>query len=615
MVKLYILSPKVFLFLLPLGLLIGCADSEEKNDLPPPNILWIVSEDNSPLLGCYGDEFATTPHLDALAQRSVLYENAYATAPVCAPARSSLITGMYPTALGTQHMRSTNRVPDFVQFFPKYLKEKGYFTTNNYKKDYNTIDQPACWDESSRTATYENREPGQPFFAIFNLGISHESRIHKWRDSLWHDPDKVPIPPYHPNTPEVRHDWAQYHDQVQMMDEQVGDILQKLEENDLADSTIVFYYSDHGGVLGRSKRFLFESGLHVPLIVHAPKAYQHLMENKSGERTDRLVSFVDFAPTILSLVGIEPPAHIQGKAFLGKYKTEPREYVVSARGRMDERTDCSRSIRDKRFRYTRNYMPHKKFGEYLEYLWRAPSMQSWEEEYREGRLNEIQSVFFEKKPFEELYDVENDPHNVHNLADDPTFENDLKRLRNALDDWASKSLDAGLWPEAEMISGGGDSTIFDFVQSNISELKSIDKVRGIAAGADPENLPALITEFKNKHSAVRFWAATGCVILGEKAVPAKPGLLQLLNDESPSVAIAAAQSLFYLGERKKALEKLSVLMGHDQLMVRVEANNAIDALGDGAKLLLPRIKELVRDKKDRAYDNRGYNGLLEKLSD
>lgn len=303
---------KHFVVLLLL-ILLNSGSSGQPTDRP--NILWIVSEDNSPFIGAYGDSFATTPNIDHFATQSVRYTHAFATAPVCAPSRSTLITGLYPSSLGTLHMRSNYPLPAIVKFFPRYLREAGYYTSNNAKKDYNTIDQPEAWDESSQKATYKNRKSGQPFFSVFNIGISHESQLHNSipNADLKHDPEKVLIPPYHPRTPEMKHDWAQYYDRIQEMDEQVGAILKELEASGLSDNTIVFYYSDHGGVLGRSKRFMYESGLHVPLIIRFPEKYSHLASGKPGSSNARIVSFVDFAPAMLSLANIDPPVHMQDR--------------------------------------------------------------------------------------------------------------------------------------------------------------------------------------------------------------------------------------------------------------------------------------------------------------
>ena len=591
----------------------------QENPTPPPNILWIVSEDNSPLLGCYGNEFATTPNLDRLASEGVLYENAFAAAPVCAPSRSALITGVYPPSMGTQHMRSTNPIPEFIKFFPRYLREAGYYCTNNSKKDYNTVDQEEAWDESSNEATYRNRPEGQPFFAVFNLTVSHESSIHEPLDSLKHSPEEVPIPPYHPQTPEMKRDWAQYYDKVTMMDAQAGELLQELEEQGLADNTIVFYYSDHGGVLGRSKRYMYESGLHVPLIIRFPEKYQALATGKPNTRTDRLVTFVDFAPTVLSLAGISVPDYMQGQAFLGKQEQSPREYAHSFRGRMDEVYDMSRSVRDKRFRYTRNYMPHRVYGQYLEYLWRAPSMRSWEAAYQAGELNKVQSAFWESKPPEELYDITQDPDNVHNLANDPKHQQDLQRLRAANAEWVKSIHDSGFLPEAEMIARAKaqQTTIYELVRDPELPLNRIIETAELASMRDPANLDKLITRLNDEESAVRYWAATGCAILGKQAEPAHQALEKHLDDPSPSVAIACAEALYYLGDKKKSLATLSQALSYEEEMARVHALNVLKLLGEDARPALESAKELVSgtDPEDRRYDLRAARHLVETLEE
>ena len=602
------------------GLLLFCFWMAKGQDQPtPPNILWIVSEDNSPLLGCYGDEFATTPSIDRLATEGVLYENAFATAPVCAPARSTLITGMYPPSMGTQHMRSGNAIPAFIKFFPRYLREAGYYCTNNVKKDYNTVDQEEAWDESSDSATYRNRPTGKPFFAVFNFTTSHESAIHEPINRLMHDPEKVPIPPYHPRTPEMKHDWAQYYDQVTMMDAQVGKVLQELEKQGLADNTIVFYYSDHGGVLGRSKRYLYESGLHVPLIIRFPEKYQSLASGNPNTRTDRLVTFVDFAPTVLSLAGIPVPKYMQGQAFLGAQEQSPREYAYSFRGRMDEVYDISRSVRDKRFRYTRNYMPHRIYGQYLEYLWRAPSMRSWEAAYQAGELNEVQSAFWERKPPEELYDVTQDPDNVRNLADDPQYQKDLQRLRAVNGEWVRNIRDSGFLPEAEIIARAksGNTTIYEVMQNPELPLDHIIETAELASMGNPANLDQLITWLSDDESAVRYWAATGCVILGKQAEPAHAALEKHLNDPSPSVAIASAEGLYYVGDKKKSVATLTKALQNDQEMARVHALNVLKLIGEDARPALASAKELVasKDPEDNSYDTRAALRLIEILEE
>ncbi|WP_373331232.1 sulfatase-like hydrolase/transferase [Salmonirosea aquatica] len=581
-----------------------------------PNILWIVSEDNSPFIGAYGDTFATTPNIDKLATQGVLYTNAFATAPVCAPSRSTLITGMYPPSLGTENMRSTYPIPDFVKFYPKYLREAGYYTSNNVKKDYNVDqDQEDAWDESSNSATYTKRKPGQPFFAIFNTTISHESCLHTFipNDKLRHDPAKVPIPPYHPNTPEMRHDWAQYYDKVEDMDTFVGKVLADLEASGEAENTIVFYYSDHGGVLGRSKRFMYESGLHIPMVIRFPKKYAHLAPGQPGTKTDRIVTFLDFAPTLLSLAGVPIPDYMPGKAFLGTQNTPERQYAHAFRGRMDERIDLVRSVRDKKYRYIRNYMPHKIYGQYLEYLWKAPSMGSWEAAYKAGTLNDVQKKFWETKPVEELFDVDADPHNVNNLAGDPKYAAILKRMRQANHDYVIDSKDVGFLPEAMMEEISGIIPLYDYARSGHYEVKKVVETAELASQGDPKNVEKMMKMLKDKDPIIRYWAATGCTILGHHATPAKYDLLSLLSDKEVSVRIAAAEALTKLGEKQKAVDALIDALKQGNQMARVQALSVLDQLGDEARKAYPAVKAvIVGEKVDGSYDIRAAERIIAK---
>ncbi|MHB1180048.1 MAG: sulfatase-like hydrolase/transferase [Daejeonella sp.] len=589
-----------------------------------PNILWIVSEDNSPLLGCYGDKFATTPNIDKFATQGVLYDNAFCAAPVCAPSRSTLITGMLASSLGTQNMRSEYPIPSFIKFFPRYLREAGYYTTNSAKKDYNTIDQPEAWDESSNQATYKNRKPGQPFFAVFNLGVSHESNIHTPLAILKHDPEKVPIPPYHPRTPEMKHDWAQYYDKLQTMDEQVGELLKELNEAGLAENTIVFYFSDNGGVLGRSKRFIFDSGLKVPLIIRVPEKFKALASGKPASRIDRLVSFKDFAPTVLSLAGVKVPDYMQGKAFLGKQRTPPEDYAFGFRGRMDERIDLVRSIRSKRYRYVRNYMPQKIYGQYISYLWRAPSMVSWENAYRAGTLNQDQSRFWQAKPTEELYDVIADPHNITNLINTQAYKKVLETMRADNRNYLIKTRDAGFIPEAMLFEISKTTTPYDFARSEKYPLAFILETAEMASTRDAGSLNKLIERLSDKNPIVRYWAVTGCVILEKKAAAAKLPLKVLLQDSEPAVRIAAAEALYGLGETTIALPILSQTLTSNNLQARMQALDVLERMGSQARPALAALKQFASLEETRKspqsildkkfdYDLRSAKDLIAKL--
>ena len=435
--------------------------AEAKEAPARPNILWIVSEDNNPYLGCYGDKLARTPTLDGLAAKGILYENCFSQAPVCAPSRFTLISGMYATSCGpAEHMRAQGKIPAALHGFPAYLREAGYYCTNNAKTDYNApINMKDTWDESSRTAHWRNRSAGKPFFAVFNHEVTHEGQlfpenIAKYKP-LSHptDPDRIELPPYHPDLPELRTDWANYFDQMARLDEQAARLLAQLEADGLAEDTIVFYYADNGGVLPRSKRFPYDSGTHVPLIMRFPRKYRHLAPAAAGSRIDAPVSFVDFAATVLSLAGLEIPRHMQGYAFAGPKNAGPRRYVYCFRNRMDERYDMVRTVRDKRYRYMRNYMPHLIYGQHVEYMFQMRSMQAWEKAYQGGKLSGPQKFFWEEKPTEELYDLETDRYEVRNLAGSREHREVLERMRTALRKHVLDIRDNGFIPEGSPLEG------------------------------------------------------------------------------------------------------------------------------------------------------------------
>ena len=429
----------------------------------PPNILWISAEDISPDLGCYGDAYADTPNIDAFAERAIRYDRAYSHSGVCAPSRSGVITGMYPTSIGTHHMRCKGIPPAEVKCFPEYLRAAGYFCTNNRKTDYQFDAPLSAWDENGNKAHWRHRDPDQPFFSVFNLTICHESQVRS-RDPerlqqiealgpRKHDPAKAPVPPYHADTPATRHDWAQYYDIITLMDMQMGEIMAELEADGLAEDTIIWFWGDHGRGLTRCKRWLYESGTRIPLLIHVPEKYRDWVTPAApeslGPRTDdELVCFIDFAPTMLSLAGVPIPDHVQGQAFLGAAAAPPREYVYGARDRMDEAYDLIRTVRDKRFRYFRNYMPYVTYAQDIQYMNQMPMLQDLRRLHAEGALNADQERWFApRKPLEELYDVEADPHELHNLAGDPRHAQVLSRMRQAHLDWMAETGDVGLIPE------------------------------------------------------------------------------------------------------------------------------------------------------------------------
>jgi arylsulfatase A-like enzyme len=552
-----------------------------------PNILWIVSEDNNPYLGCYGDKLARTPTIDNLAKQGVLYENAFSQAPVCAPSRFSIITGMYATSCApANHMRAVGHIPNGVRGFPAYLRDAGYYTTNNVKTDYNApIDMKDTWDQSSKQAHWRNRRRAdQPFFAVFNHEVTHESSIFGKYPPLENgtDPAAVRIPAYCPDTPETRRDRALYYDNIARLDDQVAKLLRQLDSDGLADDTIVFYYADNGGVLPRSKRFCYDSGLHVPLIVRFPSKWQHLAPAPPGARIDAPVAQVDYAPTILSLAGVDPPKYFQGHAFLGPNPAAPQQYAFCFRDRMDERYDMVRTARDKRFRYVRNYMPHLPHGQHVQYQWQQQGVKAWERLYKEQKLSEVQRRFWEEKPEEELYDLQTDPDEVHNLAGSPQHREILDRVRAALRKHVIDTHDQGFIPEGSPIET--DPTQYP--------LERIMEVADLATKRDPANLPKLSPLLNDDNECIRYWAALGCVMLKQKSAPAKDALASRLKDQSPHVQVAAAEAL-------SDVSHLSTLLAtHENIRVRLQAVNALGRLGEKAKSALPTIERARQDKDD-----------------
>jgi N-sulfoglucosamine sulfohydrolase len=430
-----------------------------------PNFLWISTEDMSPDMGCYGDAYAVTPNLDRLATQGVRYTRVFTHAGVCAPSRSGLITGMYPTTIGTHHMRCRGVPPSEVKCFPEYLRAAGYYCTNNVKTDYQFDSPLTAWDECSNKAHWRNRPAGKPFFAVINFTITHESQVRNRGPEMMrrlkglgagerHDPAKAQLPPYYPDTPKVRQDWAQYYDIVTLMDRQAKEVLDQLEQDGLAEDTIVWFWGDHGRGLPRGKRWIYDSGTRVPMIIRVPEKWRKLAmpDNpdavKPGTVNDDLIAFLDFAPAMLSLAGIDIPRHMQGRAFLGGQKAKPREYVFAARDRMDEAYDLIRSVRDKKYRYIRNYMWYLPRSQDISYMNEMPTMREMRRLFAEGKLTGPQMQYFEPiKPVEELYDTAADPHEVTNLAGDPKYKDVLERMRKVHYEWCRDTMDIGLIPE------------------------------------------------------------------------------------------------------------------------------------------------------------------------
>ncbi len=570
-----------------------------------PNILWLTCEDNNVnWVGCYGNPYAETPNIDALAAEGFQYMHCYANAPVCAPSRSTWITGIHAISMGTQPMRSRYPIPhDRIRYYPDLLKDSGYYVGNARKTDYNIggRNDKDCWDTDK--VDWDQLKQNQPFFMVINSTKSHESRAFGDIDNTTHSPEQVRLAKYHPDIPEIRKNYAHYHDQVKKMDADIGDALAKLKAAGLAENTIVVHNSDHGGVIARSKRFLFNSGTHCPLIIRIPETFKHLRPAEPGSKINDLVSFIDMTKTWLDICGAEKPDYLQGKVFLGPNR-EPRDYHVSFRTRMDERCDNVRAIRDTRFLYIRNYMPYAPWGQHLNYLWNMAATRAWEAHHRAGKTDAITGRFFRTKPVEELYDTSVDPDNVDNLIDDPEYAEHADRLRQALDRWQLQHFDAGLLPETELLerSLARDQTIFDMVRDpSLYNVAALQRAAGRALQQDPANRSQLYADLSSEDSGIRYWSVVGLFNLQDKTDIDLNAVRRSLNDPSHHVRVMAAWILYRGGEKQAAMDCWNDLLRNDSY-ASLKILNVIDWIGDGIAPYEDAIRQC--DYQHGGYVNR-----------
>jgi arylsulfatase A-like enzyme len=552
------------------------AAAEPAQERARPNILWIVCEDISPYLGCYGFEQAHTPNLDRLASDGVRFTRAYANGAVCAVARSTLLTGMYATAIGTHPMRCRTQLPATIPAYPKLLKAAGYYCTNNSKKDYNSSfeNDNTLWDESSGKAHWKNRQPGQPFFAVFNIGTTHESQLAVARiqrnyvqKGLIPATPRIPqadikLPPYHPDLSDIREDWSRLHDLITLMDAQAGERLRELEEAGLAEETIVFFYSDHGGMLSRAKRYIYNGGTQVPFIVRFPDRWRHLAPTTPGGTVDRLVSFVDFPKTVLSLAGAETPTLMQGRIFLGPGSEPAPAVVYFSRDRMAERPDFSRAATDGRYTFIRNFMPHRppgrdsRYGNDTQANWNA-----WERHFDQGKCDPIQSQFYQPKPLIELFDTQADPWHVTNLAGRPEHAERMRALEAALDRWMIETRDIGLVPEPlfHELAGPNQSaqTLYEYVQQEGYPAERLLAVAKAASAGEPLRLSEYLAYLRDDNPVVRNWGAYGLFLVKTRDGQAAQALKHMAEkDAFAGNRVTAAQALGVCGEPEAAFRAL-----------------------------------------------------------
>ena len=588
---------------------------DEAHSQQPPNILWISTEDISPHLGCYDVPHATTPNLDQLATEGVRYTHAFTVTGVCATCRNSMITCKYPSTLGAQFMRCKVDLPNHIKLFPEYFREAGYYCTNRSKTDYNVTGDPKrCWDDCSKTAHWRNRpDPNQPFFAVFNFTNTHESKVFNYKrpsnlsDEQLHDPDKMQVPPYYPDNAVSRADWAHYFDNITSMDAMAGELLKELDDAGLRENTIVVFWSDHGVGLPRAKRWIYDSGTRVPLIVRIPDAYRVGDQAEPGTVSDRLISMIDLPVTMMSLAGLAIPDYADGRPFLGASAAAPRQFFISIRDRMDERYDTIRAVRDSRYKYIRNYQPFKPYFQVLNYMEQEHTMKELRRLHRTGTLHPEAAQFMaDRKPLEELYDLRQDPHEVKNLITDaatnPELQQVLTRLRSRLEQWIFETRDTGLIPEAELARRARPlGTRYDILRQPGGDdlLRRLLKTNRSACGGQSE-LPNLLAASQDEDAAVRFWGMTGIANLASTRPIAKNSLAtqairRCLSDPSGSVRVAAARAAWKTGDTQRALPVLAEAAKSNEEFLALEAMNVIDEMNEDAKPLADVVQWVLHN--------------------
>lgn len=583
------------------GILLWFSCTTISEELPPPNILWISHEDLSPIYGCYGDDYARTPNIDRLATKSTRFNKAYSNAPICAPARSTLITGMYSTSLGTQHLRSEIPVPEELKILPEVLRETGYYTTNNVKTDYN-FSHEGRWDESNNTAHWRNRPNGKPFFSVFNFMITHEGPTNALRHSdtemleVFSDPATAKLPPYLPDSPRMREIWAHMYDLLAVFDLGVGKLLAELEEDGLLENTIVFVFSDHGHGLPGHKRWLNNAGLQIPFILHIPDKYKHLAPNLKVGETDQLVAFVDFAPTVIKLTGANVPDLMEGSDFLGS-ETEPKEYVFGYRDRADDCYEVSRSVSDGRYTYIRHFMPQLPYYQEAVIFNKGGSYEEINRLQQLGQLPHAVLRMKREKPVEELFDLQEDPFEQENLIGKTEHAQRVDQFREKVTSWMVKHRDTGIITEGEMMLGSlsEGKSVYEYARSFSEETyqEMVNVADLVGKIQDPSQL---IPYFESTENAVRFWAVVAADAYQGDSSPFWPHVKKLLDDASLPVAIKAAEVLVKKTNDQQALKFLEKMLREPYEPLVLQAAISVRQLGDKATPLIPAIQKEIFPK-------------------
>ena len=562
----YLLSTVVGLCLLP-GFSLKSQDK--------PNILWITIEDTSPqFVGCYGNPWVKTPTIDSLAKKGIRFTSAFATGPVCSSSRSSIITGLPTEILGTGHHRSQYNIPDEIKGFPYYLRKAGYYTSNNKKTDYNIGNVKRfineAWDDCSGEAGWWNRKGNQPFFSVFNFLSSHQSRtmtnpwlwyeknvLHKLNTEEQTTPEEFDMPPFYRDTEQMRRHFSRVYNSINLTDKEISKLLARLESSGLKESTIIFFYADHGEGIPRGKTNPIALGYRVPFIIWFPEKYQHLNPWGSRVVTDELVSFHDLAPTILSIANVDIPDYMTGRPILGSKRTKSDKFIYMSRNRIDETPDLARSVTDGKYIYTRVFLPRYPVLKYQKYGDVSDIVQIIRHDYLKGYLNDVQSKMLEARPVEYLFDIENDSWEINNLANDKNYHKVLKKFHNEMLKRAITIKDVHFLTEKMMVDNAGETTPMEIRQDEaILPIKEVVEMADWV-GRGEAYLNEQIKGLSHSSPLIRYWALVGLNMQSKNVLRTYMGKISpLMQDDDVSVAIEAASLLESKFNSEKAVHLL-----------------------------------------------------------
>jgi arylsulfatase A-like enzyme len=586
-----------------------------------PNILWITFEDTSPqFIGCYGNKNAKTPAIDDLARNGVSFSNAFSNGAVSSPSRTGLITGVKTYKTGSGNHRSQYPLPSMIKGFPYYMQQQGYYTTNHAKTDYNVKDEGSfikeAWDESSWSAGWWNRKPGQPFFAVFNIYESHQSRTmtepYSWyaENILNKIPEKdrigdndFDVPPFYRDSPEMRKHLARVYNSIQLADTRIGELLDRLEADNLKDSTIIFCFADHGEGEPRGKTNGINLGYRVPFVIWFPEMYKHLSPwGTSGIVTDELIDFNDLAPTLISLAGGEVPDHLTGRVLIGEDRSKVNDHLVLSVDRSDNGIDMVRSVTNGKYIYSRNFMPFMPEVKYIRYMEIAEIKQQMRKDLADNRLDSLQRTIFNDRPAEFLFDIENDIWETKNLASDPAYKEVLAEMRKQLKREMLNERDVLLLPEYEIGLISEKTTPYeyrlndkDFPVDEIFKAASLSGFRGKDIAAKQVKL------LGHSNKVVRYWAVLGLHSQYANCLePHKSEIIKAMSDDYLPVAVSASAIAYSVFNNSTAEENLKQFCANSNMDIALMAVNFLLYI-DKKEPFVDTIKT-VHDMPGRNYN-------------